>query len=46
MTTPATDHQVWLITGATSGLGRSVAEEVLRRGDIVAGAGRTISRPV
>jgi NAD(P)-dependent dehydrogenase (short-subunit alcohol dehydrogenase family) len=44
MTTPATDLRVWLITGATSGFGRSLAEEVLRQGDIVVGAGRTISR--
>jgi len=44
MTTPATDRRVWLITGATSGFGRSLAEEVLRQGDIVVGAGRTISR--
>ncbi|MFY9776024.1 MAG: hypothetical protein WAK28_15800 [Trebonia sp.] len=36
MTTPATDRRVWLITGATSGFGRSLAEESLRRGDIVA----------
>jgi NADP-dependent 3-hydroxy acid dehydrogenase YdfG len=35
---------VWLITGATSGFGRSLTEEVLRQGDIVVGAGRTISR--
>jgi len=44
MTTPATDRRVWLITGATSGFGRSLAEEVLRLGDIVVGAGRSISR--
>jgi len=44
MTTPATDRRVWLITGATSGFGRSLAEEVVRQGDIVVGAGRTISR--
>jgi NADP-dependent 3-hydroxy acid dehydrogenase YdfG len=44
MTTPATDRRVWLITGATSGFGRSLAEEILRRGDIVVGAGRTTSR--
>jgi NAD(P)-dependent dehydrogenase (short-subunit alcohol dehydrogenase family) len=43
MTTPATGRRVWLITGATSGFGRSLAEEVLRQGDIVVGAGRTIS---
>lgn len=44
MTTPASGRRVWLITGATSGFGRSLAEEVLRHGDIVVGAGRTISR--
>lgn len=44
MTTAATGRRVWLITGATSGFGRSLAEEVLRQGDIVVGAGRTISR--
>ena len=44
MTTPATDRRVWLITGATSGFGRSLAEEILRRSDIVVGAGRTASR--
>jgi NAD(P)-dependent dehydrogenase (short-subunit alcohol dehydrogenase family) len=44
MTTPATDRRVWLITGATSGFGRSLTEEVLRQGDIVVGAGRNISR--
>jgi uncharacterized protein YbjT (DUF2867 family) len=44
MPTPATDRRVWLITGATSGFGRSLAEEVLRLGDIVVGAGRSISR--
>jgi NAD(P)-dependent dehydrogenase (short-subunit alcohol dehydrogenase family) len=44
MTTPATDRRVWLITGATSGFGRSLAEEVLSLGDIVVGAGRNIRR--
>jgi NAD(P)-dependent dehydrogenase (short-subunit alcohol dehydrogenase family) len=44
MTTPATDRRVWLITGATSGFGRSLTEQVLRLGDIVVGAGRSISR--
>jgi NAD(P)-dependent dehydrogenase (short-subunit alcohol dehydrogenase family) len=44
MTTPAADRRVWLITGATSGFGRSLAEEAVRRGDIVMGAGRSISR--
>ena len=40
MTTPATDRRVWLITGATSGFGRSLAEEILRQGDIVAPGNR------
>lgn len=44
MTTPATEPRVWLITGATSGFGRSLTEEVLRQGDIVIGAARSISR--
>jgi NAD(P)-dependent dehydrogenase (short-subunit alcohol dehydrogenase family) len=44
MTTPAADRRVWLITGATSGFGRSLTEEVLRHGDIVVGAGRSAGR--
>jgi len=44
MPTPVTDRPVWLITGATSGFGRSLSEEVLRQGGIVVGAGRRISR--
>ena len=44
MTTPATDRRVWLITGATSGFGRSLTEEALRQGDIVVGAARSTSR--
>src|ERR1700691_3739223 len=44
MTTPATGRRVWLITGATSGFGRSLTEEVLREGDIVVGVGRSIGR--
>ena len=44
MTTPSADRRVWLITGATSGFGRSLTEEVLRQGDIVVGAARSISR--
>lgn len=44
MTIPAAHRRVWLITGATSGFGRSLAEEVLRQGDIVVGAGRSTGR--
>jgi NAD(P)-dependent dehydrogenase (short-subunit alcohol dehydrogenase family) len=44
MTTPATGRRVWLITGATSGFGRSLTEEVLRQGDVVVGAARSIGR--
>lgn len=44
MTTPATGRRVWLITGATSGFGRSLTEEVLRQGDIVVAAARGIGR--
>jgi NAD(P)-dependent dehydrogenase (short-subunit alcohol dehydrogenase family) len=44
MTIPASNRRVWLITGATSGSGRSLTEEVLRQGDIVVGAGRSIGR--
>lgn len=44
MTTPSTDRRVWLITGATSGFGRALAEAVLSQGDIAVGAGRTVSR--
>jgi NAD(P)-dependent dehydrogenase (short-subunit alcohol dehydrogenase family) len=32
--------KVWFITGASSGLGRHIAEQLLRRGDRVAGTGR------
>jgi NAD(P)-dependent dehydrogenase (short-subunit alcohol dehydrogenase family) len=44
MATPVTDRRVWLVTGATSGFGRALTEEVLSRGDIVVAAARTISR--
>jgi NAD(P)-dependent dehydrogenase (short-subunit alcohol dehydrogenase family) len=44
MTTPAAGRRVWLITGATSGFGRSLTEEVLRQGDIVVAAARGIGR--
>jgi NAD(P)-dependent dehydrogenase (short-subunit alcohol dehydrogenase family) len=35
------DPQVWLITGASSGFGRAIAEAVVARGDSVAGGART-----
>ena len=35
-----TGERVWLITGASSGLGRALAEAALRKGDIVAAAAR------
>jgi NADP-dependent 3-hydroxy acid dehydrogenase YdfG len=44
MTTPAAGRRVWLITGATSGFGRSLTEEVVRQGDIVVAAARGIGR--
>jgi NAD(P)-dependent dehydrogenase (short-subunit alcohol dehydrogenase family) len=44
MTTPSADRRVWLITGATSGFGRSLTEEALHQGDIVVAAARSISR--
>jgi NADP-dependent 3-hydroxy acid dehydrogenase YdfG len=34
------NRRVWLITGATSGFGRALAEAVLADGDIVVGTGR------
>ena len=36
----ATDKRVWLITGASRGLGRELARAVLARGDIVVGTSR------
>jgi NAD(P)-dependent dehydrogenase (short-subunit alcohol dehydrogenase family) len=44
MTTPAAGRRVWLITGATSGFGRSLTEEVLRQGDVVVAAARSVGR--
>ena len=43
MATP-TDTRVWLITGATSGFGRALAQEVIAAGDVVVGAGRNQAR--
>jgi NAD(P)-dependent dehydrogenase (short-subunit alcohol dehydrogenase family) len=37
-------ERVWLITGATSGFGRAIAEAALAAGDIVVGAARTPGR--
>ncbi|WP_141325726.1 SDR family NAD(P)-dependent oxidoreductase [Myxococcus sp. AB025B] len=36
----STSNKVWFITGASSGLGRALVEEVLRRGDSVVAAAR------
>ena len=36
-----TEHRVWFITGASSGLGRSIAEAALAAGDTVVGAARS-----
>jgi NAD(P)-dependent dehydrogenase (short-subunit alcohol dehydrogenase family) len=36
------ENKVWLITGASSGFGRALAEEVLARGERVIGAGRHV----
>ncbi|HEV7707443.1 MAG TPA: SDR family NAD(P)-dependent oxidoreductase [Asanoa sp.] len=36
--------RVWLVTGATSGFGRAIAEEAAARGDIVVGAARSKDR--
>ncbi|WP_205710826.1 oxidoreductase [Isoptericola sp. BMS4] len=33
-------HKVWLITGATSGFGRAIAEAAVAAGDVVVGAAR------
>ncbi|HVR19922.1 MAG TPA: oxidoreductase [Polyangiaceae bacterium] len=35
--------KVWLITGASSGFGRAIAEEALRRGDRVVATARSVS---
>jgi NAD(P)-dependent dehydrogenase (short-subunit alcohol dehydrogenase family) len=43
MTTHRTPR-VWLITGATSGFGRAIAETAIEAGDIVVGAARTPAR--
>src|SRR6476661_7786870 len=36
----AADQRVWLITGASSGFGRAIAEAVLAAGDVVVAAAR------
>lgn len=38
------DSQIWLITGVSGGLGRALAEEVARQGDIVFGTLRKASQ--
>ena len=40
----AQSERVWLITGATSGFGRALAEAALAAGDIVVGAVRSADR--
>lgn len=37
------ESKVWLITGCSTGLGRKLAEEVVRRGDKVVATARKIS---
>jgi NAD(P)-dependent dehydrogenase (short-subunit alcohol dehydrogenase family) len=37
-------ERVWLITGASRGLGRALAEAALRKGDIVAAAAEELAR--
>ncbi|MBV9049334.1 MAG: SDR family NAD(P)-dependent oxidoreductase [Solirubrobacterales bacterium] len=39
-----TQNRVWLITGASSGFGRALAERALAAGDVVVGAARTQRR--
>ena len=41
MTASGTDERVWLITGASSGLGRALAEAVLARGEFAVLAARS-----
>jgi len=40
----STNDRVWLITGASSGFGRALAEVALARGDLVVGAARRVER--
>jgi NAD(P)-dependent dehydrogenase (short-subunit alcohol dehydrogenase family) len=43
VTEPATTENVWLITGASTGLGRAIAEAVLARGHRVVATARNVS---
>jgi NAD(P)-dependent dehydrogenase (short-subunit alcohol dehydrogenase family) len=38
-----TQHKVWFVTGASSGFGRAIAEEIVRRGDRVVATARDIT---
>lgn len=39
---PTMAPQVWLVTGTTSGIGKAVVQELLRRGDSVIATGRNV----
>ena len=43
MTTPTTSPRTWFITGVSSGLGREMAEQLLARGERVAGTARRLA---
>ncbi len=44
MTADQPTHRIWLITGATSGFGRALAEAAVSVGHTVIGAARTPDR--
>ena len=39
---PADDRRIWIVTGASSGFGRAIAEAALERGDVVVGTARRL----